>query len=387
MQKIPLQFGEFKDFLLSLSPQDEKAIKEFCDDLHEVIDSKMPSGPPSNPAGLFVMLRECRGFLRIMRKYMVLTMEDFAGRFENKLIKELLFDLMPPEYSASGLFMMLGSRMNGNAGYPLGGAWEVIRRVEDKYRKLGGVIHFASKVDQIVVEKGRVTGIRSKGDFYGCEAVIAACDMHDTLYRMLGGKYPHEQLDSLLESAPLFDPIAVVSFGLKNSLGIPYSYAFDTAEEIETAPGIVISRLEIRSYDFDPSAAPQNGSTVMAYVRADLDYWQKLRTEDMEGYRAEKHKLAQKVASEIDKRFPGFSEEIEVEDIATPATYIRYANLYKASWEGFAPTPAALKVNIKRTVKGVKGLILAGQWITAGGGLCMAVKTGKDAAAATLRRL
>ncbi len=316
---------------------------------------------------------------------LMLTVKEYTERFTSGTVKALIYGLMPPGYTVVALFMMLGTRMGGNAGYPLGGAREVMRRMEDKYRSLGGTIRFHSKVDEIVVESGRVTGLRSKGDLYNCDAVIAACDMYDTLYRMLGGKYAHGQLDAMLRSSELFEPICAVSFGLKRRFGIPFSQTFECPEGVRTAPDIVVNRLSLQSFEFDPSAAPENKSSVMVLLASRLDYWQKLREENKAEYDALKRRLADEVADAVDRRIPGFKDAVEVTDVATPATYVRYANLYKGSWEGFAPTPAAIRANIRKTVDGVKGLYLAGQWTTPGGGICTAVKSGKDAVRAAMR--
>jgi phytoene dehydrogenase-like protein len=283
--------------------------------------------------------------------------------------------------------MMLGTRMSGNAGYPLGGAYQVMERIENKYRNLGGRLHFNSRVNEILVENGKAAGIKVNGVSVCADAVIAACDMYDTLYNMLGGKYKHEQLNAMLKSAPLFDPIAVVSFGVKRRFGLPFSVTYECPEGIETAPGMVLNRFNLHAFDFDPSAAPENCSSVMVLLTSELDYWQKLRRENMAEYKAKKQSLADQVAKAIEKRIPGFQEAIDVVDVATPATYVRYANLYRGSWEGFAPTPSAIKTNIRTTVDGVKGLYLCGQWTTAGGGICTAVKSGKDAAKAAMRRI
>lgn len=57
--------------------------------------------------------------------------------------------------------------------------------------------------------------------------MIAACDIYDTLHNMLGGKYPHKQLDSMLQSAKLFEPILMVSFGLDRRFGFPFSRSYE----------------------------------------------------------------------------------------------------------------------------------------------------------------
>jgi phytoene desaturase len=383
--EIPLSLQEFHNFLLSLSPEDSDLIKELCRLIEIMRDTKLPIGAPSNITELISILKYSRGFISVARKYVGVSVKEYAERFKNPVLKSLIYDLMPPQYSMVGFIMMLGTRMGNNAGYPMGGAYGVISRMENKYRSLGGEIHFNSKVDEIVVENGKAVAVKSKGSVYKAAAVIAACDMYDTLKNMLGGKYKHPQLDTMLETAELFEPLVLVSFGLNRRLNLPYSQTLDCPEGITTAPDYVNKRFNIRSFEFDPAAAPENCSSVMVMLGSKLDYWQNLRKADIDEYKIKKQQLAEKVAEYINQRIPGFKDAIEVIDVATPATYMRYANLYKGSWEGFAPTPELLKINIRKNVKGVKGLYLSGQWTTMGGGICTAVASGKSAAKSVLK--
>lgn len=385
MYEIPLSLHEFQDFLLSISSEDSDAIKEFCHLIQVMRDTRMPMSAPSSIAEFISLLKYSRGFLSLAPKYVGVSVKSYVERFKSPVIKSLIYGLMPPEYSVVGLIMMLGTRMGNNAGYPMGGAHEVISRMERKYLSLGGRINFNSKVDEIVVENGKAAAVKSKGIVYPAAAVIAACDMYDTLKNMLGGKYQHPQLDTMLESAELFHPLLLVSFGLNRRFNLPYAETFECPEGILTAPDFVNKSIGIRSFEFDPSSAPENCSSVMVMLESELKYWQDLRKTDIDEYRMKKQEIAEKIAEYINQRIPGFKAAIVVTDVATPATYIRYANLYKASFEGFAPTPELLKKNISKTVKGVKGLYLSGQWTTPGGGICTAVASGKSAAKSVLK--
>ena len=77
----------------------------------------------------------------------------------------------------------------------------------------------------------------------------------------------------------------------------------------------------LRSFDFDDSAAPKDGSSVMVTFDAPLEYWLRLKLEQPDAYRMQKERLADSVAAELDARYPGFRDAIAVVDIATPATF------------------------------------------------------------------
>lgn len=387
MYKIPMEIGAFRNFLLSLSQTDSDKIEELCKYVATMMNTKMPSGMPENFSEGIRMLKESRGFLSLGRKFVGVTVEEYMEPFQSAQIRSILYALMPKEFSVMALIMMLGTRMSGNAGYPLGGALDVIRRMQEKYASLGGKLHLNSKVEEIMVENGKATGVRTKNGFYSADAVIAACDAYDTLNRMLGGKYVHPQLSEMLKSSPLFPPLALVSFGLNKRLGIPDSVLYECPEGIQAAPGKAEHNFHVRSFEFDPDAAPENCSSVVVMLGAPLDYWKKLRSGNLEEYRKQKQQLADAVADVVEKRIPGFKESIMVTDVSTPATYVRVANLYQGSFEGFAPIPSSLKINIKKTIPGLGRFCICGQWTTAGGGICSAVRSGKDAANLILKEI
>lgn len=380
MYTVPMKYEEFRSFLHSLSPEDAEKIDELCEAVKTLMESKMPVAPPKNPVEMMRFMKESAGFLKVARSYTGMTVTEFAENLKNSSLRSLIKILMPGDFSMSALIMMLGTRMSGNAGYPMGGSLGIIRRMEAKYRELGGNIRFRSKVDEITAENSKVTGIKSKGVFYPSDYVIAACDAYDTLKRMLGGKYSHPQLDGMLESSPLFEPMAIVSFGLKKRFDIPYSQVFECPDGICTSPDTVQNFFNLRSFDFDPAAAPEGGSSVMSMLEAPLDYWKNLRENDKIEYANQKKLLADAVAQAADRRIPGFRDAIDAVDVATPATYVRLANLYQGSWEGFAPTPKALTTRISKTMPGLKNFAVCGQWTSAGGGICSAVMSGKEAA-------
>lgn len=378
--EIPLEYEKFRTYLLKEASGDEAKIEAILKDIKVMMQSELPMGAPSNLPEALRMLFKSRGFLMLAKNHAGKTVEEYLIGLKSEKVRQLLFRLMPAHFSAVALIMMLGTRMSGNAGYPMGGASEVTRRMVDKYKALGGKIRFNTKVDEIVVEKNEVKGIRTKGTFYPSDYVIAACDAHDTLRNMLGSKYTHPQLDALLKDAELFEPLALVSFGLDKRFDLPYSVSYECPEGIATSPATTSHGFQLRSFDFDQSAAPSGGSSVMVMMEAPFEYWSSLRKDDPSEYKKQKQRLADAVADAVEKRIPGFTAAIRVTDVSTPATYVHLTNVYRASYEGFAPIPALITKSIKKTIPGLAGLSLCGQWTTVGGGICAAVADGKTTA-------
>lgn len=380
LMEVPLVFEKFREFLMKQAAGDKDKIEAILQDIKIMMETEMPMGAPTNLNELLQFVFKGRGFLSMARKHGKETVRDYLAGLKSDKVRQILFRLMPPDYSAVGLIMMLGTRMRGNAGYPIGGASEMIRRMVDKYKALGGQLHLNTRVDEIVVEKGAAKGIVAKGVFHQADYVVAACDAYDALKKMLGGRYAHPQLDGLLKEGKLFDPLILVSFGLDKRFDIPYSVSCESPEGIETSPTTKAHGFGLRAFDFDPGAAPEGCSSVMVMIEAPFEYWTNLRAADHAEYKRQKQALADAVASELDRRMPGFAASIRVTDVATPATYVHLTNVYKASFEGFAPIPELVTVNIKRKIPGLERFMLSGQWTTVGGGICTAVADGMAAA-------
>jgi phytoene dehydrogenase-like protein len=385
--EVPFTFDAFRAFLLARAAGDEAEIEKILRDIEVMTRCELPLGAPETLPELIRFVTKGRGFLSLARKHGKKTVKEYLSGLKSDEVRRILYQLMPPDFSATGLIMMLGTRMSGNAGYPMGGAGEIIRRMVEKYESLGGKLHLNTRVDEIAVENGAATGVRIKGAFQPADYVVAACDAHDALSKMLGGNYAHPQLDTLLADGRLFDPLALVSFGLDRRFDIPYAVSCECPEGIETSPDTKAFGFGLRSFDFDPAAAPEGGSSVMAMLEAPFEYWANLRNRDLAAYRAEKQRLAGAVALELEKRMPGFAAAIRVTDVATPATYLRLTNVFKASYEGFAPVPELITLNIKRKVPGLDRFMLTGQWTTVGGGICTAVADGMAAAKKVAKEL
>ena len=80
----------------------------------------------------------------------------------------------------------------------------------------------------------------------------------------------------------------------------------------------------------------------------------------------------------LDRRFPGLKDEVEMVDVATPATTVRYTGNWRASFEGWMPTPGYLMKGLPRRLPGLDDFYMVGQWVQPGGGLPTGVMTARE---------
>ena len=128
---------------------------------------------------------------------------------------------------------------------------------------------------------------------------------------------------------------------------------------------------------------PLNERMIYASITA---YGEQGPERDREGYRAEKKRVAGEVIEALEGRLGDFQEHVEVVDVATPATFIRYTNNWQGSYEGWLPRPGSLMNSIKKELPGLKDFYLIGQWVEPGGGLPPAIMSGRNVTQLICRR-
>ena len=69
--------------------------------------------------------------------------------------------------------------------------------------------------------------------------------------------------------------------------------------------------------------------------------------------------------------------QVEVVDVATPMTYVRYTGNWQGSFMGWRDTPQTTGKSMSRTLPGLSSFYMAGQWVYMGGGIPGAVMSGR----------
>jgi phytoene dehydrogenase-like protein len=112
-------------------------------------------------------------------------------------------------------------------------------------------------------------------------------------------------------------------------------------------------------------------------INTEWEYWNELY-KNPESYKAEKEKLANELMAILHKRFPGLSEQVEMVDVATPMTWVRYTGNWKGSYEGWMQISMGLSKGMSKMLPGLGGFYMAGQWVEPGGGLPPAALSGRN---------
>lgn len=289
-----------------------------------------------------------------------------------------LFCRLLPDASAptTMLLFLLGYLQAGWLSRPVGGTARFRDALVGTYKRLGGKARLHHTVDEILVDGDTVVGVRLEdGSMIGADFVIATSSTPETIQRLLGGRFGAVDLRRRMDEWKMFSPIVLASFGVSKSLSLtPQQLVLDGLPPFEVG-GVHNTSLSIRIYNDDPTFAPEGHTVVQAMVPTSYDWWA-TRGED---YQREKDLAAATILERIQARFPAIGGHVRITDIATPLTFWNMARSWRGAYEGWLPNTDSLFGHVKKTLPNLSHLYLAGQWVEPGGGVPMALVSGRHA--------
>jgi phytoene dehydrogenase-like protein len=371
--------------LLEIAPEDAAAIKEFTGAIRRLARTELPSDlPPQELMRLGDFLRMMPGmlsFMRMFRKWDVMTIDQWVARFKNRYVRVALSQIWLPEMSAFIVPTTLAWFHGRQAGYPLGGSLPMMRAVEKRFLDLGGSIDYGATVTEILVQDDRAVGVRlADGKEQRFDVVISAADLHATVSGMLAGKYGADELRAWSDRLVPFPPLVFIGIGVSREFPDEPVLASGVSMGLEEPLQVgeqTLSRLDYHLYNYDPSLSPAGKTVITCMLPADYDYWREL-ARDRKAYEAQKKAIGDQVVKALDRRFPGLAAQVEMVDVSTPTTFERYTGNWRGSFEGWMPTPSTLSMQMPKTLPGLDSFYLAGQWVAPGGGLPAGVMTGRQ---------
>jgi phytoene dehydrogenase-like protein len=284
--------------------------------------------------------------------------------------------LLPETTPALFLLLVLGYLEQGYLSRPVGGTATFRDALERTYRDLGGEVRLHATVDEVLVAGDRVRGVRlADGTIIEGDLIVSTASTPETVLRLLGGRYDAEATRERLARWKLFDPIVLASFGVEHAyLDTPSTLLIDGLTSFNIG-GRAGEHLYLRIYNDDPSFAPKGHTVVQAMLATDYTWWATRGTH----YGSEKDTVAATVLAELEPHFPGIRSATRVIDVATPLTYWGMARAWRGAFEGWMPTGESFFGHVKKTLAGLDGFYMAGQWVEPGGGIPMAVMSGRQA--------
>ena len=371
LEKLRLHF-------LEIAPEDKKNIQILYSDIKKMMAIKVPvlnvPGVRVNDKSGFKLF-DILNLIPSMPAYMRLkkiSMEEYVSKFKNIELKTLLSNIVTNEFSALSGVMTLATFIN-DGGFPEGGSKDMIERMENKLKYLGGKIHLKSKVDKILVDDKKVTGLVVNGEKVYADHVIVTKDILSSM-SLFDKSVSEKWIEKLKKDSSQI--CTFVSLGIKADLShMPHGILISLNEPLDIA-GIKYKALKLNNYAcYNEDFAPKGCSSVTINCTGDsYDFWRQ-KKENGE-YEDAKEEVSKKIIKAIEEKFPEICGKIEVVDVATPLTYERYTGSYKGSWMVKLAKKSKMNMKLGKSNK-VSNLYFAGFRLTKPGGFPIALMTGR----------
>ena len=280
--------------------------------------------------------------------------------------------------------------------YPKGKSQKISDALAAFITARGGKVLLNTEVVKVLTKDGTAYGVRtSDGHEYTSKAVVANSNPHDLFGSLVGDdgrvKDYLARMDRWTPSLSTFQVFLGLKKDLVGALGIPDTEIFcasgyDPEAEYASALSADMANpsLGVTLYDnLYPGYSPQGKNTVSLITLQGYGHWEKYEADYRQGrkaaYRAEKERIADILIRRAEERLlPGLSKAIEVKEIGTPLTNVRYTANYRGSIYGWDQTLDNSGMRRAAHSTPIANLFLSGAWTRPGGGYSAVLMSGID---------
>lgn len=367
---------KFHTQMIALFPGQATALEKFFNHAEAMFAELFDLKYEFNPVAMLSMLLRCPKVIRCASK----TFDEYYARFgfTDKQPYEVfqVFSALcglPNKDIAALLPVGVMLSLLENACRPVGPFIDLPRKMEERFRALGGEVRLNSKVEQILIRGDKAIGVRLKtGRCFYAQNIIAAMDIKETMDGLVG-KNTVRHLDARyanrISEVTMTPSAFTVSLGIDGAapaldrLNVGYAVltsgpdAFDNAYRAFRNNEMLLNHKEFYINIACTKTQDKRYTLVLQALPMPADFWIALRRENRAEYTRRKEEVAQ-VIVDIAQQYlvPHLREHIVVTDVATPATYRRYSGSPTGSVYDMACVPQNFgknRIPLKTPIKGL----------------------------------
>ncbi len=305
------------------------------------------------------------------------------------------FGLPPSKLSPFYYAMPLMDYLERGGYYAVGTSQKISDAFVGIIKKNGGEVKLNTKVEKILTRDHAAYGVRTAdgAEFQG-RAVISNANAIDTFTRMMDDPEFLKATLARMDKLSVSFSALLVWMGLKTDLvhkvGIKESeifyypdydleadYSAALAGGLPADPGF-----GLMIYDnVCPGCSPKGKNTLNIIATQGYDYWKKYETDyfygNKEAYTKEKMRLADILIDRAEKKFlPGLRKAIEVVEVASPLTNLRFTSNPRGAIYGWDQTVDNSGQRRFPQKTPIKNLYLSGAWTFPGHGYGACIPSG-----------
>jgi phytoene dehydrogenase-like protein len=323
-------------------------------------------------------------------------------RVKNARLKSIISGLwgyygLPPSKLASLYYAMptIGYLQEGGY-YPVGKSQKISNALMKFIKDRGGKVVLGKGVDKILVQDHSAYGVKTAdGREFTGKVVVSNANAYDTFHTMVDEddhlKSYLDRMDTFTASLSTFQVFLGLKKDLVNKVGIKdteifYEIDYDIEAKYKAALNADVENqgFGLTLYDnLYKGYSPEGKNTLNIINLQGYSHWEQYETNYFQGkkkaYRKEKKRMADIMIDKVEETLlPGLKKAIEVKEIGTPLTNVRYTKNYRGAIYGWDQT---LDNCIPRRLPHrtpIQNLYLAGGWTQPGGGYGAVIPSGLE---------
>ncbi|MCY4524609.1 MAG: NAD(P)-binding protein [Halobacteriovoraceae bacterium] len=220
-------------------------------------------------------------------------------------------------------------------------------------------IKLHAKVDQIIVENSRVTGVVVGEQMIKTRAVVSNSNLKNTIFNLVGEKHFNSDFIEEASQVRLNTSSCQVYMGIRRGETLPYmgDLVFYSEDPVFSAEALLSPKVSSQAFSlYYPDSRPhmEGHYAIVSSSNAKYTDWSNL---DETQYKERKNFIEKRALDSIEKIIPGVREKIDFVDSATPRTIQRYTHHLQGA--SFGTKFEGLEVS-KKLHKQIPGLFHSG---------------------------
>ena len=389
----------YVDMLVKLFPDEKGGIEGLFDDMKGLLNEIIRL---SQARGQVDMSRFPVDFPLVFKFNNKPWGEMVDARLKNLKLKGLVsgqwgyYGLPPSKLSSFYYALPNIGYLTGGGFYPKGRSQAISDALVKFIVGHGGKVMLNTRVEKILMSEHTAIGVATAdGKEYKSRAVVSNANAFDTFQKMIDDKVFLAEYQAKWQKYSVSLSSFQVFLGLKEDLvgklKIPDSEIFiESSYDPEASyQGALKGDVEnggigVTLYDnIYKGYSPEGKNTLSILTLQGYEPWAKFEKDYLKGskteYRKEKEHMAQILVQRAERSLlPGLSKAIEVIEIGTPLTNVRYTSNYRGAiygWDQTVNNSGNVRVGHKTPIK---NLYLAGAWTRPGHGYSAVIGSGLE---------
>jgi prolycopene isomerase len=389
----------FMTTLTGLFPEEQAGITGLFDDMDGLV---LDIGRLSGAKGNVDMSRFPVEFPHLFRFHTATWGTMLDARIKSSQLKAIIsaqwayYGLPPSRLSCFYYALPFLGYLTRGGFYPKGRSQDISNALAQIIRKRGGTILLNASVEKILLKGGAACGVATtEGKEFSARVVVSNANPFDTFRKMISDQTALAEYEARWQQYSISLSSFQIFLGMKEDIlkraGVTdseifiepsydpeASYQAALRGDVETG-GFVITLYDNIYHGYSPAGK----NTINVMTLQGYDPWEKFEADYLAGnkgeYRKEKDRMAEILISRAEKALiPGLSKAIEVREVGTPLTNIRYTRHPRGAvygWDQTVNNSGSTRVGHSTPIK---NLYLAGGWSRPGHGYGAVIPSGLE---------